>query len=464
MCVYPAFALFASASKRATSTKITLPLKCEPPANAAAFLFKDQQVITAAHCVRTAAKIYVAGESANIADSNSTVDLAILKLSKPLDHRPVAELASIPVFGELCTIQSPFPRQKAARLHLTAVPFELVKATGACIPLLELTPVKGTGKVGPGWSGAPVLSSDGRVIGIVTQIRGDVVHAVPSDYLTLLGEGKDLPLSYVPGLTLQPLTSEPGRRAARVDDSVTGVRVAAVSTDSPIRVGDVILEADGKKVTNAGGVAMNSIYATWQSAICRYAPGTSVPLLLLRDGNIVTETVKVRDSRDATAAQAWMDGQIVVAGKMMFIALSFELLQKWGNDWVRGAPQDLVMAAMREKEEGQKEIPILAGKAASEEEQFRDMMTKWGLDEDGEELDEVERLQQPLEDWEPFEFLRVAKVNGERVNGLADLARKERDGEEIIIEFSNGFLAAVPNGEIFDGSHEQFRGLVQESE
>lgn len=435
----------AAVARKKRSKKITLPLTCEPPAHAAAFLLSEDLALTAHHCVRTAKKISIAGQPAKISVVNSSADLAILKLSNPITDHDVPTLGRIPFLGHPCEIQSPVPRQRAAHLFLNRVPFEVLKPAGGCIPLLELTPQEG--RVRPGWSGAPVLSARGMVIGIVTQIRGDVVHAVPTEFITRMQEGEDLPLSYLPGLIGQPLISEPARRAARVDDNVTGMRVTTAAEGSLIRVGDVMVEVNGKKVSNSGTVKWGFVEATWQAAVCELSPGTSVPVSVLRDGELVTEKVQLRDSRNATAAKPWVDNRTVIAGQMMFMALSFELLQRWGDNWLRDAPQDLIRAAMRENEEGDDEVVVLVGKAMNEAEEFR-AMSGGGLDEEGDESEEEEHIKRECEGWEEFHYLRVTKVDGERVRGLEDLAREERHEKEIVVEFANGYVAAVQNGKM----------------
>lgn len=90
-------------------------------------------------------------------------------------------------------------------------------------------------------------------------MRGDVVQAVPIEFMlhseggnNFLGEDasfmlEDAPFSFLPALTTQPLTSELARRADGVADKLSHVRVATASEGSAIRVGDLMVEVNGKK-------------------------------------------------------------------------------------------------------------------------------------------------------------------------------------------------------------------------
>lgn len=188
--------------------------------------------------------------------------------------------------------------------------------------------------------------------------------------------------------------------------------------------------------------------ATWQSAVFESLPGTSVPVSVWRDGKLVTEKVKLRNALAATRVNPWNDALAVIAGEMVFMALSIDLLHRWGEEWSLDAPPDLVKTAMQENAEDDNEVVVVVGKAKTKVEAYSFLTSRWGVGEDGKDLREDEKLKKDLEKCEEFNFLRVTKVNGNRVTGLQDLARNEREGEEIVVEFANGFVAAVPNGKV----------------
>lgn len=118
-----------------------------------------------------------------------------------------------------------------------------------------------------------------------------------------------------------------------------------------------------------------------------------------------------------------------MAGELIFAALSFEFLERWGDGWMRDAPEDLVHAALAERGEGD-EIVVLVGEAETKEQVYEG---------DGEPEVQGE-----------LHFLRVARVDGERVRRLEDLARERRRGEDMVVEFVNGFVAQVPNGVVVE--------------
>lgn len=315
-------------------------------------------------------------------------------------------------------------------------------SAGGRIPLLELIPEHG--RVGRGWSGAPVLSTQGVVIGVFVQLRDGVAHAVPIEFVLRMEEGEDVPFAYLPGVATQPLTSRYTRKAARIGGNTSGVRVAKVKRDTALQVGDVIVEVNGKPVSNSGTIAWGFAQASWQAAVSTETPGKNIPVRVLREGELQTVKVVVRDSRLATGATAWADNRAVMAGKMIFATLSFELLRRWGDEWPRDAPEDLVRVGMEDMGEA-KDVVVLMGEVKGLKQVYGREDRKCGECEEREDV-------QVHENWEELHFLRVTRVDEKPVRQLEDLAQESKRGEDIVIEFENGFVAQVPNGELVEST------------
>lgn len=136
--------------------------------------------------------------------------------------------------------------------------------------------------VNPGNSGGPLLDGAGNVIGVVSQIQSEnggnigIGYAVPSDtvenVVDTLKTGGEVEHAYL------------GVRLQETDD---GVRLSAALAGEPgqragLESGDLILEADGKKVESASDI---------QRAVDAHKPGEKLELKIERGGDERTVTV-----------------------------------------------------------------------------------------------------------------------------------------------------------------------------
>lgn len=152
--------------------------------------------------------------------------------------------------------------------------------------------------INPGNSGGPLLNLSGQVIGINTAIVEDaqgIGFAIPvgatKGIIKSLRDGNGVQRSYL-GVMYVPITAEvakrydlPVRQGAYVFSEASG---SAVAQGSPAdRAG---LE-DGDIVTKVGDIKVGE-QAGMSSLIGEYAPGETVQLTILRDGD--TRTVRVK--------------------------------------------------------------------------------------------------------------------------------------------------------------------------
>jgi len=150
--------------------------------------------------------------------------------------------------------------------------------------------------INPGNSGGPLVNMHGEVVGINTAIASrsggymGIGFAVPINMARkvmdrLLEEG-EVVRGWL-GVSIQPLTPEMAESMDIPEEK--GVLVSQVFDDTPaaeagIRPGDLVLEFNGKKVSDPSEL---------QSAVAWTKPGTEAKVVLIRDGKRKTVTVEI---------------------------------------------------------------------------------------------------------------------------------------------------------------------------
>src|SRR5580700_3437269 len=171
--------------------------------------------------------------------------------------------------------------------------------------------------INPGNSGGPLVDARGEVVGINTFLISNsgtfsgMGFAIPTQIVrptveTLIRDGK-VSHGYM-GLGISDVTPE-NAKFFDVNDA-NGAIVTQVEPDSPaakggLKVGDVITELDGKKVSDAGEL---------QVEVGQKPPGTTIKLEVLRDGKNVNVpvTLEAMGSRDQEGTEVGEAGH----GKM----------------------------------------------------------------------------------------------------------------------------------------------------
>ncbi len=182
----------------------------------------------------------------------------------------------------------------------------VVSAVGRVDPQLnpmgghDLEYIQTDAAINRGNSGGPLLNIRGEVVGVNTAIispggEGNIGigFAVPiatvRDVLPQLRSGHVVRGRIGVGLRSLPLTADEAKDFGL--PSVMGALVTRVEADGParaagIRPGDVIVEYNGKPVKDNQDLI---------SAVTRTAPGTSVPMKVMRAGKPVPLSVKVEE-------------------------------------------------------------------------------------------------------------------------------------------------------------------------
>ncbi len=192
--------------------------------------------------------------------------------------------------------------------------------------------------INPGNSGGPLVNLDGEVVGINTAIFSrsggymGIGFAIPINMAKRVREQlveKGQVTRGQIGAYIQDMTQELAESFGL--EEAEGVLISQVIEDSPaekagLRQGDVILEADGKKVGKVG---------TFRNRIALTAPGTRVTFGILRDGK--RKDVVVTVGRLETDER----GRLLGSGSLPKLGLSLqeltpELAERFGYEGETG--------------------------------------------------------------------------------------------------------------------------------
>lgn len=258
-------------------------------------------IITNFHVIQNAnaAQITLADQStwkARVVGVAPDKDLAVLRIDAPANRLrpiPIGTSKDLQVGQSVFAIGNPFGLDQTLTTGI-------ISALGREIESVTRRPIQGViqsdAAINPGNSGGPLLDSAGRLIGVNTAIyspsgaSAGIGFAIPVDTVNrivpeLIRFGK----LTRPGLGVQIAEDQIAQRLG-----VTGVLVVDVASGSPaakagirpttreasgrVRLGDVIVAIDGKKVESP-----NDLYLTFE----KYKIGDVVTISLLRDGKTV---------------------------------------------------------------------------------------------------------------------------------------------------------------------------------
>ena len=292
------------------------PRRRDPIARAAGTGFiisQDGFILTNNHVVADALKIEVSlfddpdmNYEAKVIGRDELTDSALIQLvDKPNRTLPVAQFgdsSQIEAGDWVVAIGNPFGYEHTVTVGVisaTQRPYQVTD--GRTSEMLQTDAA-----INPGNSGGPLLNIRGEVIGMNTAIISDgrsegnigIGFAVPSntvrDLLPQLRRGK-VTRGRI-GVTVSELPVEGyedfGLRS-RAGAVVNSVMPGGAAAEAGVEPGDVIIEYNGRAVRRSGDL-VQMVVAT--------APGTSVPLRVMRNGKEATLTITI-DELDLAAEQ-----------------------------------------------------------------------------------------------------------------------------------------------------------------
>lgn len=238
---------------------------------------KDGIIITNAHVVDHADKVTVTlndGKTyvGQVLGTDQVTDLAAVKITELDANFPVAKLGdsdALKVGDWAIAVGNPLGFDNTVTLGIISTLKRSSAAVG--IPDKRLEFIQTDAAINPGNSGGPLLNSSGEVIGINTAIRADAMgigFAIPinkaKSIIAQLTRGETVSHPFL-GIHMVSVTPEIAQEnntnpmASFLIPETNGALVMRVSFASPalksgLRIGDVIVEIDGKPVTTASEV------------------------------------------------------------------------------------------------------------------------------------------------------------------------------------------------------------------
>ncbi|MBI2357810.1 MAG: DegQ family serine endoprotease [Deltaproteobacteria bacterium] len=265
-------------------------------------------ILTNNHVVENAQKIVVklADErevEAKVVGRDPKTDIAVIKINtdKELPTAPLGDSDKLEVGEWVMAIGNPFGLDQT-------VTAGIVSAKGRVIgqgPYDSF--IQTDASINPGNSGGPLINLRGEVVGINTAIFSrtggniGIGFAIPINLVKellpqLKGKGK-VTRGYL-GVLIQKVTPEIAGSLGL--DKAHGALVASVSKDGPaeragVKVGDVIVEFDGKEIKDSNDLPL---------VVARTAVGKAVRLKVLRDKREVGVSVTVGELKEEEVAAA----------------------------------------------------------------------------------------------------------------------------------------------------------------
>src|SRR6266403_467907 len=260
---------------------------------------KDGYILTNNHVVDGADEVKVALQdgrdfTAKVIGRDPKSDVAVIKINaKDLPTVPMADSDKVEVGDVVLAVGNPFGIGQT-------VTTGIVSATGrtGAVGLDYEDFIQTDAAINPGNSGGALVDAEGRLIGINTAILSrsggnqGIGFAIPvnlaRDVMESLVKDGHVTRGYL-GVMIQDVTPDLATEF-KLKDS-TGALVGDVTPRSPaekagLRNGDIIVEFNGKKVTDSRHLKLE---------VARISPGESVPVKILRDGATKTLEVKVKE-------------------------------------------------------------------------------------------------------------------------------------------------------------------------
>jgi serine protease Do len=260
---------------------------------------KDGYILTNNHVVENADEIKVGLNDgrdlpAKIVGTDSKSDVAVLKIeANDLAPLSLADSDKIEVGDLVLAVGNPFGIGQTVTMGI-------VSATGRATLGLDYEDfIQTDAAINPGNSGGALVDADGRLIGINTAILSrsggnqGIGFAIPSNLArsvmeNLIKNGRVI-RGYM-GLLPQDVTPDLAQQF-NLPENTGGALVAEVTSKSPaekagLKNGDIITEFNGKPVKDARHLRLQ---------VAQVAPGTKVPVKVVRDGESKTLDVVLKE-------------------------------------------------------------------------------------------------------------------------------------------------------------------------
>jgi S1-C subfamily serine protease len=292
---------------------------------------RDGTILTNAHVVEGSDDVTVRfGENSSPVDAevqgrDPSTDIAVLKVDPSevddLEPLPLGDSSQVRVGDPVVAIGNPFGFARTVTTGIVSAKQRQITAPNG-FPIRNV--IQTDASINPGNSGGPLLDSEGRVIGINSQIatgggQGSVGigFAVPIDsakeLLPKLRQGEEIRRAYL-GVDMVPVTEDLARdlnlpvdRGALLQTVVeggpadeAGLRGGRTETSAGVAAGgDLVVAIDGKAVRTPDDLA---------TAIAEHSPGDEVEIEYYRGDDRRTVSVKLAERPDELQTESQDDG------------------------------------------------------------------------------------------------------------------------------------------------------------
>jgi S1-C subfamily serine protease len=258
-------------------------------------------IVTNNHVVEGASKIQAVfsdgtTRDATVLGANPPSDLAVVKVDATgLPTIALGDSESVQVGDDVVAIGNALALQgglTVTRGIISGLHREVGTNTGSALEDVIQTDAA----INPGNSGGPLVDAAGRVIGINTAIADpgsaqNVGFAIPISNAKVIIErlSKGLQPAFLGVRTVNVDQAKLDGKDVKADEGayVQSVASGAPADDAGIKVGDVVVAVDGKKVSSAAALG---------SIIRQYLPGDRVEIEVDRDGDSVTVHAKLGEA------------------------------------------------------------------------------------------------------------------------------------------------------------------------
>ena len=273
----------------------------------------DGNILTNYHVIEDATDISVTIEGksydATVVGTDSSSDLAVIKAelgSTIVTPMEIGDSSALRPGDWVMTVGSPFGLEQSVSQGIVSSLYRNELMTTSSGNTLYANLIQVDAAINPGNSGGALVNSKGQLVGICTLYSSDtesfagIGFAIPGNYAVEIANkiiaGEKVTHAYI-GLSMQTVTEDNARaNNLSVDE---GAYIAEVMEGSPaeaagIRVGDVLIEIDGEKITSSDAAVL---------AVRSHSIGETVDVVVMRGDEELTLSVTFADDADLQARQ-----------------------------------------------------------------------------------------------------------------------------------------------------------------
>jgi putative serine protease PepD len=248
-------------------------------------------IVTNAHVVDGTSSVSVKfwngkSVSAQVVGTDASTDLAVLKVNAPVSDLfpiPLGDSSKLVVGDSVVAIGSPFGLEGTLTSGIvSALHRQMTSPNQFAID----NSIQTDAAINHGNSGGPLLNSQGKVVGVTSQIQSNsggnegVGFAIPSNTVgsiaaQLISNGKAQHAFL--GVVLRDSSAQAGA-------AITQVRTGTPAAQANLRAGDVVTGAAGKPIASASEL---------RAVINAHRPGDAISITYKRGGQSHTVTVKL---------------------------------------------------------------------------------------------------------------------------------------------------------------------------